>query len=88
MHRIFIIISFLILSHFAFSQDIITLKNGDKLKVKVLQITDYKVTYTKPEEPSGKIYNIDLSKVFIIIFEQKNIKYKRNQKTIADTSSM
>lgn len=80
MRKLIVIVSLLFCTYLAFSQDIITLKNGDKLKVKILQVDKKKVTYTKPEDATGKIYTLSLSKVFIIIFEKQNQKYERNPK--------
>jgi len=80
MRKLFVIVSLLFCTYLAFSQDVITLKNGDKLKVKILQVDKKKVTYTKPEDTSGKIYTLNLSKVFIIIFEKQNEKYEHNPK--------
>ena len=80
MRRLFLIISLTLSVKFAHSQDIITLKNGDKLKVKVLQVNDNKIIYKKFDETDEKLYSIDRSKVFIIIFEYKNAKYQRNPK--------
>ena len=87
MRHISIIIFISFLSHFAFAQDIITLKNGVNLKVKVLQVDDKKVIYTKYEKSNGKIYTIDYSKIFIIIFEKKNAQYKNNRKADIDSAS-
>jgi hypothetical protein len=87
MRQICIIIFISFLSHFAFAQDIITLKNGVNLKTKVLQVNDKKVLYTKYEESNGKIYSIAYSKIFIIIFEKKNAQYQHNRKVDLDSAS-
>ena len=81
MRNFLLIVSLLYLSNLAFSQDIITLKNGNTIKAKVLQVGAKKVTYTRFEETSGKIYTINISKIFIIIFEKKNEKYLKSTPT-------
>jgi hypothetical protein len=88
MRKIIAVISFFIFANLAYSQDIITLKNGDRLKVKVIQVNAKDVTYTKPEETTGKLYSIDFSEIFIIIFEKKNAKYLQNNKASADTTNI
>ena len=87
MRHICIIIFISFLSHLASAQDIITLKNGVNLKTKVLQVDNKKVLYTKYDESNGKIYTIDYSKIFIIIFEKKNAQYQHNRKADLDSSA-
>lgn len=77
MRKFLIILSTIFVTKFAFSQDVITLKNGDKLKVKVLQVDKERVTYTKLNDTESKIYTVDISEVIIIIFEKDNEKYKK-----------
>jgi len=87
MRKVCIVFLISLLTHLAFSQDIITLKNGVNIKAKVLQVDDKKVTYTKYEESKGAIYTIDYSKIFIIIFEKKNAQYQHNRKPMVDSTA-
>lgn len=81
--RKFLIISVIVfLAKITFAQDVITLKNGDKLRVKVLQVDKERVTYTKPEDAEGRIYTVDIADVIIIIFEKDNQKYKKTNPSV------
>ena len=87
MRKLIIISAIVFLSKISFSQDVITLKNGDKLRVKVLQVDKERVTYTKPEEAEGRIYTVDIADVIIIIFEKDNQKYKKNNPSVESGGS-
>ncbi len=51
------------------AQDIIIKKNGDEVKVKVVEITGTVIKYKKWENIDGPIYNIDKSEVFKVKYE-------------------
>lgn len=64
---------FILIAAFAsfssFSQDIITLKTGDEIKSKVLEINTEQVKYKKWENKEGPIYSLNKSEVFMIKYE-------------------
>lgn len=67
----------------AFSQDILTKKNGDEIQVKVLEITNTDVKYKKWSNQDGPSYTLPKSDVFMI-------KYKNGEKEVfkEETSKM
>jgi hypothetical protein len=64
----------------SFSQDIITLKTGDEIKSKVLEVTPDLVKYKKWENQDGPIYSSNKSEVFMI-------KYINGTKDVFNTSA-
>lgn len=59
----------LLLSMTAFSQDIITYKNGVELNAKVVEINSTEVKYKKLENPGGPVYTIVKTDIFMIKYE-------------------
>ncbi len=57
------------LTKVSFSQDIITLKNGEELKSKVLNIGQKDITYKKFENQEGPSYTIQKSEVFFVKYQ-------------------
>ena len=69
MNRILYSALFLIsVSISAFAQDVVTKRNGEQIRVKVIEISDSKVTYRLENEPDGPVYSIRKSSI-------DNIKY-------------
>jgi len=52
-----------------FSQDILTTKTGEELKVKVLEINNDNIKYKKHENLEGPSYTMEKSSVFMIKYE-------------------
>ncbi len=52
-----------------FSQDELTLRTGEILKVKVLEVGSENITYKKTENISGPSYSVGKDKVFMIKYE-------------------
>ena len=52
-----------------FAQDVIIKRNGDEISSKILEITDKSVKYKEFDFQNGPIRNIDVSDVFMIIYE-------------------
>jgi hypothetical protein len=78
----FLLISLLIAgSQFLFSQDLIVKKNGDEIKSKVTEITDNQVKYKKWENLDGPIYNIPISDVFMVKYENGKKDFFGNNST-------
>jgi len=69
----------LFLANNVYAQDIITLKNGDEIKSKVLEVTTDQVKYKKWENQEGPVYSSNKSDVFMI-------KYVNGTKEVFDTS--
>lgn len=68
------------ISLFSNAQDIITLKTGDLLTVKMYQITDREVKYKELNNLDGPLYTLSKSNVF-------SIKYQNGTKTVFDNVS-
>ena len=67
--RTFIILSFLALAGAIKAQDVITLKNGDDINAKVLEIGDNEIKYKKFANLNGPTYAIKKSEIFMIKYE-------------------
>ncbi len=52
-----------------YSQDVIVLKNGDELKAIVSEVDLQVVKYKKFENPTGPVYTVEKSQVFMIKYE-------------------
>jgi hypothetical protein len=66
-----LIILLCILSGFlsAYSQDEITLRTGETLKAKIVEVGLQDITYKKAENPAGPFYTLKKEKVFMIKYE-------------------
>ena len=53
----------------SFAQDLITKKNGEDIKAKVLEVTPTEIKFNKLEIPNGPIFSILKSEVLIIRYE-------------------
>ncbi len=60
---------FLLFSFNLIAQDIIIKRNGDEIKSKILEITSETIKYKKFEFQDGPIRNINISDVFMVIYE-------------------
>jgi hypothetical protein len=70
MKYVILIFSFiLLLTNNALSQDIIVQTNGDEIEVKVIEITSETIKYRLFENLDGPLRNINISNVFMIIYE-------------------
>lgn len=70
-----IIVLIFLCTNFSYSQDLITTKNGDIVKAKVLEITTSEIKYKKIDNLSGPTYSILKSDVF-------SINYKNGSKDV------
>jgi hypothetical protein len=64
-------------------QDIIVKKNGDEIKSKVEQVLDTEIKYRKAENPSGPVYSVKKSDVFMIKYENGTKDVFENQPVIS-----
>lgn len=70
MKRILFVLSVLVMSAVTVSaQDLITKKNGEDIKAKVLEIDDNSVKYKLFDEPDGVTYTISKSQILLIRYE-------------------
>jgi hypothetical protein len=65
---VFVVLAFAA-SATSFAQDLITRKNGEDIKAKVLEITPYEVKYRLFDEPDGVIYTERKSDLLVIRYE-------------------
>ena len=66
------------------AQDVMTLKNGDVFKVKVVEITDYEIKYKQFDNLEGPLRSVDRATVFVINYEN-GTKTLFNEPIIAKT---
>jgi hypothetical protein len=69
MKKLIILIFIVLGSLPAFSQDEITLRNGETLKAKIVEVGLQDITYKKAENLTGPSYTIKKDKVFMIKYE-------------------
>lgn len=70
MKRLILVLSALLFGIFTISaQDLITQKNGEDIKAKVLEIDNSNVKYKLYDEPTGPMYVIPRSQVLLIRYE-------------------
>lgn len=69
MKKIILIAICLSSSFITFSQDILTKKNGEDIKVKVIEINQTDIKYKKSDNPSGPTFVISKSEVLMLRYE-------------------
>jgi hypothetical protein len=69
MKRILILLLIGLSSNLIFAQDLIVKQNGDEIKSKILEITIETIKYKDFEFQDGPTRNINISDVFMIIYE-------------------
>ena len=67
------------------AQDILTLKNGDSYKVKVVEISDYEIKYKQFDNLEGPIRVVDRSSVFAVNYENGTKTVFNDQVKISTT---
>jgi hypothetical protein len=79
MKRI-VLISLLLITFGAYSQDVITLTDGTEIKAKVNKISDKEIEYKKWNNIDGPVYRLDVNKI-------TSIKYINGENDIFSTKS-
>ncbi|NOX86924.1 MAG: hypothetical protein GXO86_13335 [Chlorobi bacterium] len=74
-----LVIIFLFVFGYSYSQDLIILKNGDEIRAKVTEILSETIKYKRATNLNGPTYSIEKSKVFMI-------RYKSGDKDIFNAS--
>ncbi|MCF8373209.1 MAG: hypothetical protein K9H64_16440 [Bacteroidales bacterium] len=72
MKQIVLILLIGLTSNLLFSQDIIIKKNGSEIKTKIIEITIETIKYKEFDFQEGPIRNINISDVFMVIYENGN----------------
>jgi hypothetical protein len=67
--KLFITALFLLTAFFTKAQDVITLKNGEEIKAKVLEVGLGEIKYKKADNPNGPLYTTSKTLVFMIRYE-------------------
>lgn len=57
-----------LLANVGFSQDVIELRNGEKIEGKIIEITTETIKYTRKDQPDGPIRNIAQKDVAMIVY--------------------
>ncbi len=68
MRKLFVILMMLSFGLQAWSQDVITKKNGEDLNVSIQEITGTEIKYFKPSMPDGPLFSIRKSDVVMITY--------------------
>jgi len=66
---IFLVFSLFLLSVSGYAQDIVTLRSGEQIKAKVLEISDTEIKYKRYEHQDGPTRSVSLATVFSIDYE-------------------
>jgi len=69
MKKTLFITIFLVTRLLGFSQDIIYIKDGTEVKAKIIEITTEFVKYKRFEQQEGPLRNLQISEVFMVIYE-------------------
>lgn len=89
MRNLFFMMAFL-LSTFARSQDFLTLKSGEEIKVKIIELTPTEVKYKRFNNLDGPLVTISKADVFMIKYENgdKEIMTEKNVSKESGTDDM
>jgi len=80
---IYSIIAIVISMGMANAQDLVTKKNGEDIKAKVIEVTTNEVKYRLYDEPDGVIYTVNKSDIVMIRYESGRNEIF-NQKSMSD----
>lgn len=82
MKKTLLLTILIFLSLYVISQDVIFTSNGDEIPSKVVEITNQEIKYKKFEQLDGPLRNINISEVFMIIYQDgsREIFKKRQEK--------
>ena len=69
MKKISIVLLLLLSSLFAFSQDIITMRDGSKIEAKVTEVGSKDILYKRFSNLNGPVYTLDVEDVALINYE-------------------
>ena len=67
--RRFLILTLMLIAGSVAAKDLLVLRDGSILDVKVLQVSDREVSYKKAENPDGPLFSTDVSKILSIKYE-------------------
>jgi hypothetical protein len=86
MKKLLTIAAAFIAMPFCFSQDIITMKNGDEIKSKILEVGTSEIKYKKFENPEGPSYSMPKTDALFIKYENgtKDVFSEEKKSTSAD----
>jgi len=73
MKKIVLVLLSVLITSFAFAQDIIITKEGNKIEAKVLEINEYDIKYKKLENLDGPVYTMKKSDIASIIYENGQV---------------
>lgn len=69
MKRIYTIVLLTVLAFSATAQDTIFFRNGDELRVKVTEVSDYQIKYKLWSNQNGPVYTKNVSDIFMVKYE-------------------
>ncbi|MFD1550757.1 hypothetical protein DNU06_05850 [Putridiphycobacter roseus] len=71
--KIILLLLFILSINYSYSQDYILKKNGNKIKVKIVEIQTEKIKFLRYSDLDGPTYSIKKEKVAKIIYENKEV---------------
>src|SRR5574337_52479 len=75
MKKYILSLLFACIAVFAFAQDTIVKKNGEKIPCKVIEIGTTEITYKKVSNPDGPLYALKKTEVWKIVFANGSVEY-------------
>ena len=69
MKKISLILLSVLITSFAFAQDVIITKDGKKIESKILEVNEYDIKYKNFENPDGPTYTMKKSEIATIVYE-------------------
>lgn len=69
MKKIYTIVLLTVLALSAAAQDTITFRNGDELRVKVTEVSDFQIKYKLWNNQNGPVYTKNVSDIFMVKYE-------------------
>ena len=81
MKKLLLTIFQIVIINTAFSQDLLIKKNGEEIKVKVMEINQSEIKYKKALNLTGPIYTISKSDIFMIRYEDGTKDVFNEEKT-------
>lgn len=79
---LFVLIAF---SKISFSQDLITKKNGEEIKAKILEVTQNEIKYKNFDQQNGPLFTIPKYEIFMVRYENgtKDVLNSKNSPDIS-----
>lgn len=85
MKNLLLLLGFLLLSVYSFSQDVIILNNGKKMEAKVVEVSTTTIKYKRYDQEDGPMRTIEITEVDEIIYNDGTWdKFNRNEAALPE----